>query len=1356
MAIEYKPLVHETEPGFALPGADGVWSSLDTLRDDFIKNIKTRTIEENPDVGAIVSGIPSVFARTNLFRSAIGLGEGSENGAQNLLAYYSALLSEWKGFVACIALESQQLTVNRIYLEYSDHKKTHETSNLYEPKGAFGNMLFNRRKLWSEQESETEHLEVPFVDVIKYGKIVVGGTSPESLLFTSVAYKIKLNESKPFIDSTTGKFVDPLAPSVGHSKLDANQTAQLIAYVNHLITNLQKIDLYYKKLDDDLRPNYNKVVNILSNWRDKLLEYSKEKRYDSDASVPTVTCFKLAPFSTLFNHSDSLYGLNGIIFDFDKGNRSVEFRPKELLLSDENAEIARLFVPGIDQSNENLGEQLPAFYVKAVKKGNPDEFSFFALPLSPKGLAVFGDSIGQLLGYESGDGSRLNAEYDEDEGELYVDLSLKLSESDRAAIPVSVKYKVAAKSIKHKEIIIWPNFKAKNWNRYFVYSEIPHNVTTEEVPFISFPFVGQSDRSFSIIEDPDQNSELHEPLYLAKDGRTVVPANNRDGSNNDEEEGLNAKLHVVCPVDLNNPYKYEIYESNKPFKGVKLMTGTHKEAGFLVIRYMENVPERSAIAKNYSGTQQENTPKGVTLGIDFGSTNSSVAYRVDKEAPEDFILRNHRISLLPQRQSREAKENEILFFQAKDVKSNAIKSVITLHDARRLKHEQEETNDETILSREVKGGFPCVEPNLPVVSVGKNTISLNYPQTIRELTQINNMKWQNDSIGIAHMTAFLRSLILQICADLFTEKRDMPMVPEKVNWAYPAAMPIGMVTNYQNRVWNRLNEGFQIPVENAKLSVAASSTIDSGMSGGMSGGMGGMSGGMGGMSGGMGGMSGGMGGMSGGMGGMSGGMGGMSGGMGGMSGGMGGMSGSMSGMSGGMGGMSGSMSGLSGGMSGGMVDRTQTQPDLRPTTEPVKFNFQQLQSEGCLTEACAVANYVSTSKDYNVTDIRYVTLCFDIGGSTSDISALCQMKGMNIIKNSMVKQSSIRFAAQRVTNATSYSKSLKEVLLHVCSDYANQQSELYDLMNHINSTFSSETAPYFFEQIVNTLSDEQLPVLYKQIRSRCPELMVVNLYVTGLIMFYAGQLAHKLVSDLQENRDECGFDPRPYIDIVFAGKGSRIFEWFVTTDPQLSKEYYHSLFLAGMGGMEEASKVITDFRVNWPSVKKEKQSNVKYEVSKGLARIMERVGNEAESIEMMVPKNNASIELLGEDSFEVRYADEKYPLKHTDTITPTMLKYIGTYFTLSRDYDRNPCPCFWQFMNIFGYCVLNYLQFKTTPEELQKQCEQISITSFIKDLPDFKEASAKGDKFDFVAPIFILEGMKFYEDTLLKIVQQRY
>ena len=464
-------------------------------------------------------------------------------------------------------------------------------------------------------------------------------------------------------------------------------------------------------------------------------------------------------------------------------------------------------------------------------------------------------------------------------------------------------------------------------------------------------------------------------------------------------------------------------------------------------------------------------------------------------------------------------------------------------------------------------------------------------------------------------------------------------------------------------------------------------------------------------------------------------------------------------MSGGMGGMSGGMGGMSGGMGGNTIQQSFKEPDLRPSTDPIVFNFNPIRTEGCLTEACSVANYTSnrsSSDGLQVSDSRYLTLCFDIGGSTTDISALCHMRGQDGNERiSMVKQSSIRFAAQRVSQATKYAKALKEVLINVCSSFA-QKEGLKELQDNINRTYTPETAQYFFEQVVNILDNNELPYLYKLIRANCPELMSVNLYVTGLIMYYAGQLAGKLTSDLQ-NSQEKAFDNRPLVNIVFAGKGSRIFEWFVNTDPGIASDYYNDLFLCGMGGWEKAKQLISDFFTFWPSTTPESLKEVKYEVSKGLARI--NTTSESQ-INMQVPQNNVSIELIGEDSFEVNYQNESTPLKYSDSITPEMMRYLGTNnFRISRNFDRNPCPNFWIFINIYGGVVLDKLKFRMTPEEFKNYCQNISITSYIKNTPEYQKALMelqKNKKFDYVAPIIILEGMKFYDDCLIKTIQNKY
>ena len=50
----------------------------------------------------------------------------------------------------------------------------------------------------------------------------------------------------------------------------------------------------------------------------------------------------------------------------------------------------------------------------------------------------------------------------------------------------------------------------------------------------------------------------------------------------------------------------------------------------------------------------------------------------------------------------------------------------------------------------------------------------------------------------------------------------------------------------------------------------------------------------------------------------------------------------------------------------------------------------------------------------------------------------------------------------------------------------------------------------------------------------------------------------------------------------------------------------------------------------------------------------------------------------------------------------------------------------------------------------------MSITGYVQNMPEFRKAARESQQtrkpFDFVAPIIILEGMKFSDNTLLKLV----
>lgn len=115
----------------------------------------------------------------------------------------------------------------------------------------------------------------------------------------------------------------------------------------------------------------------------------------------------------------------------------------------------------------------------------------------------------------------------------------------------------------------------------------------------------------------------------------------------------------------------------------------------------------------------------------------------------------------------------------------------------------------------------------------------------------------------------------------------------------------------------------------------------------------------------------------------------------------------------------------------------------------------------------------------------------------------------------MIKQNSIRFAAQRVSDATKYSPNFKSVLLKICE----KKKIKIEGLNTTKNKFSENTAPYYFEQVVDRLEAADFDDFYRLIAADCKEMISVNLYVTGLIMYYAGQLAHKLRTEIIKSED---------------------------------------------------------------------------------------------------------------------------------------------------------------------------------------------------------------------------------------------
>lgn len=1257
------------------------WSALDPS--GFIKNIITPQLAPGTDVGSLVSGIPSAFARVDLFKNALNFvsNDGNTEGNNNLMAYYDHLVDEWKGLIACMALDYAHISVRRIELTYSDGKNIAETTNIYEPKGAFGNMLLFRKERWCEQ-GDSANKGVPFINVIKYHDKVVGATAPECLLFTSSGYKCEATASRPWVDRLTGKFTEPSSAS-----LDQNQMAALHAYICHILKGLPDAEDYYSSLKDGRGVNYTSIRSILTKWKEQIERSADTKGYNlSVNSTPPVSAAFSQPFSQLFCYKENYFGVEGVISS-NNMQGSIEFDPQNLLLP-ASAHIAKLELNTTDITN------LPLLVLTAEVKGMETK-AYFALPLSAQGLNVFGRNISALVGMNS-DGaiqSSLKATYDPQArtNNLEVVLTLVTDVGRRSTFK---KVYTADGKIENKDILIWPNFISPQWNKYYMYSELPHNGTAGD--FRAYPFVGEMQGNyFRIVVDNNNN-----PVLLSENGKIAV-----------DNKVVDAELLVVNNDSIaDNKYKYEIYVSNKPFKGVRLKSATGNDGGFLLINYSSAIGTQ--LPRDLMMPGATPTLQHVRLGIDFGSTNTSIAYSSDNTQEQGFTLESQRVSLMgnemPDRHNI-PRENQVFFFQGAGCKipSNSIKSVLTLHDNRRLPQPKMGETLRMRNEREVIGGFPCLADNLPFLNSTEDRITLSYPN-VGQVTQVHNMKWEDSDDSKAQKSAFLRTLMLQVYATLFAKG----LVPDSIKWSYPSAMAGNLLLSYQT-IWDTLSNispvldqtgapirlnvsryvqgGSISPLDSRSFTNTHQDEIDPFRDGfGSS------------------------------------------------------VFGSSDFSENTFGTPASVISGFDDAESSAKKESVHNDAteDFMPDdpTSPIEYDAQPIYNNNTLTsnpslsEAEAVANFVSVTFGQQA---NILNLCFDVGGSTTDISALFMLNnGL-----SMIKQNSIRFAAQRVSSAVSHFPQFKKVLQNVC---AQNGIKLVGL-NFGTDTYNASTAPYFYDQVVSRLDDNQLRNFYQQIAANCPAMMVVNLYVTGLLMYYAGQLAHKLVDDLNRTPDsEWAPKVKPKVRVTFAGKGSRLYQWLDAINPNFARDYYGRMFVLGFG-----ENHLKETLAGWQSIELPTlgNSNIKYEVSKGLAK---------GSTDLSKPRKHQTDEIIGEVGFELTGADGVIrPVEFTNSITSEMMREIGR--RLNPGNTSAPAVKFTEFCGWFYQAARSIFGWNVNPEVLRSACQNLNIIGSVQNMPEFRAAETEarsGGVFSFVAPIIILEGMKFFEDGLLKMLQE--
>ena len=115
-------------------------------------------------------------------------------------------------------------------------------------------------------------------------------------------------------------------------------------------------------------------------------------------------------------------------------------------------------------------------------------------------------------------------------------------------------------------------------------------------------------------------------------------------------------------------------------------------------------------------------------------------------------------------------------------------------------------------------------------------------------------------------------------------------------------------------------------------------------------------------------------------------------------------------------------------------------------------------------------------------------------------------------------------------------------------------------------------------------------------------------------------------------------------------------DWLKAFNPDISEQYYRTMFINGFGGMEEAKKHLTPTKSFFTPRTNDDLRDIKYEVAYGLA---------SPTVEdfYVNDDNDNPLEIIGEEGFVVfTKSGEKKALNSQDFMNQDYIKLIGDAF----------------------------------------------------------------------------------------------
>lgn len=802
--MKYKPLIINTNKGQA-EGTPAVWNEMQNVQ-NFIKDITTPTVntaQGSVELSAVISGIPTPWARAMMFKYAIEytappVSPNSTTTEAGVFSFFKSLQDEWKGLIAVLALDNSPISVEKVELKYD------RPDNLFEVKGALGNMLFDAKHLWSDPDEIERNQETPaYIQIIKYNGIVIGGTSPNSLLFAAPVYQIQPNKSiSPFYKNN--RFTNPVI------YLDNESLQKLFVYVQFIRENIVQ---FQDKLSIAKKPKHDLtlVKNFLAGFEREIETQAKKNGFDinHEGLVGSLDKFK-KPFDIVFNAESKIYGYQGNFYSQKINDNAKEVNLSELLLPADTHLIEIRFAPN---------ESVEKCAVHLLEVQGDEKKRFYALPFSQTGMIHFEETLHLLLGKvkDSNYRNTLSAIYEPEKRQVKVTLSLEI-DNGKSNLTIESIYgesKTQDFVINSKKIIVFPDFVSDLWQSYYLYSELPHN-TNEVVR--AHPILADYDFKFKIIPKNQDIKDSYDSLaILGSQNPSGVGVKNPSGL-----KDLTGLSNLLVQYDYDKlgatNIKYEIYESKLPFKGMELRSqnlaqGGNKVCGYLVAKDIRHSDKFSFKKLQFNSLQ------AAKIGFDFGSNNICVSFAKSYSQPQLVHFKNRRRFFLgndieDELKVKPAEPNELFFFQNEE-RIGQLKSMVLVHDEKRLPKGQMD------IAKAVSGGFPVFEYNVPIsepVTSTKYTVRLGTSQA--EIYY--NMKWSHVEKENKYKEALLKTLWLKIYAELFA---DNEAYPSELAWAYPSAMSESTRIQY-GLLWESVTMQKPLNEQYIKAKVAAVHATD--------------------------------------------------------------------------------------------------------------------------------------------------------------------------------------------------------------------------------------------------------------------------------------------------------------------------------------------------------------------------------------------------------------------------------------------------------------------------------------------------------------------------------------------------